>query len=195
MENAVKKSFLILLLLACTSAFGNYQSPASTSALPAWPNPSLSSFQSPAPDPAPALLLVYDESETLDLIAFQSEENAPIRLFEAVSCDASAENIFGGEKTGGWSQNRVRWDLGSFPQDAITTGFVGVREIRYWDHTRYYDPDLGRFTQPDPMGYADSMNLYQAFGQSPMNFNDPMGDRYNPKAVYDWVLARLNVAK
>ena len=25
------------------------------------------------------------------------------------------------------------------------------------------------------MGYADSMNLYQAFGQSPQNFGDPMG--------------------
>jgi hypothetical protein len=25
------------------------------------------------------------------------------------------------------------------------------------------------------MGYADSMNLYQAFGQSPQNFRDPMG--------------------
>ena len=175
MGNAKNNSLLIFLLLTAAAVFGNYQSPTSTSPLPAWPNPSLSSYQSPAPDPGPTLLLVYDESQTLDLIALQSEENAPIRLFEAVSCEASAENIFGGEKSGGWSQNRVRWDLGSIPQDAITTGFVGVREIEFRDHTRYYDPELGRFTQPDPMGYADSMNLYQAFGQSPMNFGDPMG--------------------
>ena len=175
MGNAKNNSLLIFLLLTAAAVFGNYQSPTSTSPLPAWPNPSLSSYQSPAPDPGPTLLLVYDESQTLDLIALQSEENAPIRLFEAVSCEASAENIFGGEKSGGWSQNRVRWDLGSIPQDAITTGFVGVREIEFRDHTRYYDPELGRFTQPDPMGYADSMNLYQAFNQSPQNFGDPMG--------------------
>ena len=45
----------------------------------------------------------------------------------------------------------------------------------YYFRHRYYDPELGRFTQTDPMGYADSMNLYQAFNQSPQNFGDPMG--------------------
>jgi hypothetical protein len=35
---------------------------------------------------------------------------------------------------------------------------------------------MGRFLQTDPMGYADSMNLYQAFNMNPFNFVDPMGE-------------------
>jgi hypothetical protein len=31
------------------------------------------------------------------------------------------------------------------------------------------------FLQTDPIGYRDSMNLYQAFNMNPMNFVDPMG--------------------
>jgi hypothetical protein len=33
-----------------------------------------------------------------------------------------------------------------------------------------------RFLQTDPMGYEDSLNLYQAFNQNPVNFVDPMGE-------------------
>jgi RHS repeat-associated protein len=45
----------------------------------------------------------------------------------------------------------------------------------YYFRARYYDPIMGRFLSIDPMGYADSMNLYQAFGMNPVNFVDPMG--------------------
>jgi len=41
---------------------------------------------------------------------------------------------------------------------------------------RYYDPIMGRFLSVDPMGYKDSMNLYQAFGMNPVNFVDPFGN-------------------
>ena len=40
---------------------------------------------------------------------------------------------------------------------------------------RYYDPIMGRFLSVDPMGYQDSMNLYQAFNMNPVNFVDPFG--------------------
>jgi RHS repeat-associated protein len=48
----------------------------------------------------------------------------------------------------------------------------------YYFRARYYDPIMGRFLSTDPMGYADSMNLYQAFGMNPVNFLDPMGKLY-----------------
>ncbi len=45
----------------------------------------------------------------------------------------------------------------------------------YHFRARAYDPFMGRFLQTDPLGYVDSMNLYQAFNMNPFNFTDPMG--------------------
>jgi len=41
---------------------------------------------------------------------------------------------------------------------------------------RYYDPIMGRFLQTDPLGYQDSMNLYQGMNMNPVNFVDPWGE-------------------
>ena len=43
---------------------------------------------------------------------------------------------------------------------------------------RYFDPSLGRFLQTDPLGYQDSMNLYQGMGMNPLNFVDPWGEKF-----------------
>jgi RHS repeat-associated protein len=45
----------------------------------------------------------------------------------------------------------------------------------YFYRARYLHPELGRFLQGDPNGYEDSLNMYQAFNQNPVNFVDPMG--------------------
>jgi RHS repeat-associated protein len=45
----------------------------------------------------------------------------------------------------------------------------------YYFRARYYCPIMGRFLQTDPMGYQDSMNLYQGFNMNPLNFLDPWG--------------------
>jgi len=47
----------------------------------------------------------------------------------------------------------------------------------YYYRARYYDPITGRFLSTDPMGYQDSMNLYQAFNMNGVNFVDPMGEK------------------
>jgi RHS repeat-associated protein len=47
--------------------------------------------------------------------------------------------------------------------------------LYHW-RARTYDPTMGRFLQTDPAGYKDSMNLYQAFGNNPVNYIDPMGE-------------------
>jgi hypothetical protein len=40
---------------------------------------------------------------------------------------------------------------------------------------RIYDPKLGRFLQPEPIGYDDGMNMYAYVGGDPVNMADPSG--------------------
>ena len=45
----------------------------------------------------------------------------------------------------------------------------------YYYRARFYSPVLGRFLQPDPIGYVDGLNLYTYVGNNPLNWIDPFG--------------------
>ncbi|MBA2928000.1 RHS repeat-associated core domain-containing protein [Pseudomonas sivasensis] len=55
---------------------------------------------------------------------------------------------------------------------------------------RFYDPDIGRFTTPDPIGLAGGINLYQ-YAKNPIGYIDPLGltpvdaPGYNVYGLYD----------
>ena len=44
----------------------------------------------------------------------------------------------------------------------------------HYNTFRYYDPDIGRFTQPDPIGLAGGYNLYQ-YAPNALMWIDPLG--------------------
>ncbi len=49
---------------------------------------------------------------------------------------------------------------------------IGLYDLR----NRFYSPDLGRFVQPDPIGFeGDATNLYRYCGNNPVNWFDPVG--------------------
>ncbi|HLL30427.1 MAG TPA: RHS repeat-associated core domain-containing protein [Allosphingosinicella sp.] len=60
--------------------------------------------------------------------------------------------------------------------------WLGDRDLLYY-RARIYDPRLGRFLQPDPIGYDDGMNRYAYVGGDPINFTDPSGLRWQRVCV------------
>ena len=44
-----------------------------------------------------------------------------------------------------------------------------------YQRNRWYDPNSGRFTQEDPIGFAGGINLYAYAGNDPVTYSDPYG--------------------
>lgn len=77
----------------------------------------------------------------------------------------------------------------SSSMSGTTFGFQGQRYDDetglYYMKARYYDPETGRFLQPDPIGYGDGLNMYRFAFNNPNNFSDPLGlwGDWGPNAV------------
>jgi len=64
----------------------------------------------------------------------------------------------------------------------LFTGQQWYSEVGLYDlRNRFYSPDIGRFLQPDPIGFdGDATNLYRYAGNNPVTYGDPSGE----SAVY-----------
>jgi RHS repeat-associated protein len=69
--------------------------------------------------------------------------------------------------------------LGENAPVGTTFGFTGQRFDSdtglYYYKRRYYSPVIGRFLQPDPIGYDGGLNLYTYVRNDPLNRIDPTG--------------------
>jgi hypothetical protein len=79
----------------------------------------------------------------------------------------------------GFSTKYPAWTPG--PNACNSTVVIGLRAglvlegVRKTYRARYYNPTTGRFLSEDPIGFAGGINKYAYAGDSPTNFNDPLG--------------------
>ena len=97
---------------------------------------------------------LVDESGTIvESYDYDAFGNITVYNAEGIEINRSA---FGNRYT--FQGREIDWD----------TGLYNFR-------ARWYDAETGRWISKDPLGIAGGLNLYEAFGNNPVNFIDPFG--------------------
>lgn len=114
----------------------------------------------------------------------------PIAFYDGATSTSSNRRYFSADERGSVIafSNDSGTGLGSnaySPEGQIGTlagsrfGYTGQAQITslglHYYKARWYAPKLGRFLQPDPIGYGDGMNMYAYVHNDPVNGFDPTG--------------------
>ena len=93
-------------------------------------------------------------------------------LGSIVAVSDMAGILTGTTRYGAWGN--ITASTGNTPQYGYTGREPDATGLVYY-RSRYYDPQIGRFTQPDPKGFIDGLNRYVYVMNSPVNYVDPWG--------------------
>src|SRR6266508_5784535 len=76
-----------------------------------------------------------------------------------------------------YAPNNTQRSTSNYSVRHLFTGQQWYSEIGLYDlRNRFYSPDIGRFLQPDPIGFdGDTTNLYLYTGNNPVTGSDPTG--------------------
>jgi RHS repeat-associated protein len=90
--------------------------------------------------------------------------------------EAYAYDAFGQPTVSNWDGSSRR-SASAFKNRFMFTGREWIKEFGIYDYrNRFYHPKLGRFLQPDPIGFAaGDANLFRYCGGDPVNWVDPYG--------------------
>ncbi|HXH53435.1 MAG TPA: RHS repeat-associated core domain-containing protein [Sphingomicrobium sp.] len=113
----------------------------------------------------------YEGTGTSDRRFLSSDERGSI-----ISLTNSSGTVLGLNRYDEYGQPQGPSGAGTLLGRFGFTGQIWLGEIGvYYYKARAYDPELGRFYQPDPIGHWDGPNLYAYVLNDPVNLTDPLG--------------------
>ena len=92
-------------------------------------------------------------------------------------------NVIGTTNNRGMPTSYLRYDaygrtlaaLGNADTHRYSSKELSPATGLYYFGSRWYDPSIGRWRTPDPMGFVDGMNRYAYVRNNPVNLVDPLG--------------------
>ncbi|EBS7636327.1 hypothetical protein CDR68_21705 [Salmonella enterica] len=138
----------------------------------------------------PEVLFTYEEGSYAPLARVVGRgESTGVQWFRN-GLNGNPEALTDGNGVLKWRQREpVLW--GKTQYEDLTDGQGVMQNLRFqgqyldretglhYNLFRYYDPECGRFTQPDPANLAGGINLYQ-YVPNPLSWVDPWGLACNP---------------
>ncbi|TCT85247.1 RHS repeat-associated protein [Gibbsiella quercinecans] len=130
------------------------------------------------------LTYVYADQGSYEPLA-RIDGIAPAQVFYFHNApNGEPESLTDSDGTVRWQGHSSAWGKLSYGENQQTLDYSQNLRLQgqyldretelHYNLFRYYDPDIGRFTQHDPIGLAGGINLY-AYVTNPLTYIDPLG--------------------